>query len=104
MIDAKIIRNELNEIRYFNLKKKEFAPLMDANIQPVIAGTAEKYNRAISKAPIQLFHIYIGLYVKGYTQLALSSDIGLTEHHVQKLNKKIVRFLQENLEKEEAVC
>lgn len=44
-----------------------------------------------------LYDVYINLYVRNYTQEALSIEMNYTLEYIQMLNKRLVLFLVEKL-------
>lgn len=100
MISLDDLREDLKDVRYFYMRKKIF----DGNVQNV--GTAiiqkkvEKYNAVIVNAPAKLYDLYVGLYVEGKTQGQFSVEMGYSEKYIQRQNKQLLLFLQENLKED----
>lgn len=49
-------------------------------------------------APIKLYDLYAGLYIKGYTQEAYSIVVNYTPEYIQMLHKQLLQFLQSHIE------
>ncbi len=60
-----------------------------------------RYHAAIENAPPRLFDIYVSLYMNNYTQESLAAESGYTPEYVQKLNTRLLVFLQSQLEADE---
>lgn len=100
MISLDEIREDLKDVRYFYMRKKVF----ESNAKNVgvsaIQKKVERYNAAVLNASAKLYDLYIGLYVDGKTQSLYSAEMGYSEKHIQKQNKQLLLFLQENLKEE----
>ena len=66
-----------------------------------ILDKVEIYNQAILSAPPRLFDLYVCLYTMGYTQEALSAELGFTPEYVQMQHKKMLLFLQAKFEEKQ---
>ena len=77
MVPLDKIRSDLKEIRYYYSRKA--------------------MNEAVKTAPPRLYDMYMMLYVKGYTQEALSAELNYTPVYIQMLNKQLLLFLQSKL-------
>lgn len=100
MISIERIREDLKDVRYYYMRKKMF----DGNVKntgvTAIQKKAERYNAAMLNAPAKLYDLYIGLYIDGKTQSLYSADMGYCEKHIQKQNKQLLLFLQNNLKED----
>lgn len=94
------IREDLKDVRYFYLRKKVF----EGNTKNVgINATqkkVERYNSVMLSAPPKLYDLYIGLYVEGSTQEGYAAELGFSPKYIQKQNKELLKFLQNNLKEE----
>ena len=100
-LTLKEIRADLREIRYYFSRLKVF---MAAEKDIGLSGITDKvnrYNEAIRRAPPILYDIYNGLYIRNYTQQALSVEMGYTIEYLNRLHKQILLFLQKNVKKEQ---
>ena len=57
-----------------------------------VLSKVEKYNQAVISAPPMLYDVYINLYVRNYTQEALSIELNYTPEYIQMLNKNYYCF------------
>ena len=55
------------------------------------------YNKAMQKAPIKLYDVYISLYINNNTQETLAFDWGVSSEYIKMLNKSLCEFLQRQL-------
>lgn len=98
-----IIREDLKDIRYYYVRKKMFdeACVLTGKMNEII-NKVNLYNETMQKASPRLFDLYYSLYIKNHTQESLSEELGYTPEYVQKLNKKLLTFLQKAMTKEAA--
>ena len=94
MIPLNKIREDLKDIRYYYARKEIFDSVISDVGLSRVWDTVEQYNRAILAAPARLFDLYVCLYIKGYTQEALSIELGFTPEYVQMQHKQMLLFLQ----------
>lgn len=66
---------------------------MSSTLTPAKCGQAV----AVRLAPPQLYDLYVCLYTKNYTQNSLAVEWNYTPQYIQKLNKKLLLFLQTQL-------
>lgn len=97
MISLKQIRQDLRDIRYYYSKQKMFDGLVNSLGQNDIVERAAIYNKAMQKAPIKLYDVYISLYINNNTQETLAFDWGVCCEYIRKLNKSLCEFLQKQL-------
>ena len=97
MISLKQIRQDLRDIRYYYSKQKMFDGLANSLGQNDIVERAAMYNKAIQKAPIKLYDVYISLYINNNTQETLAFDWGVSSEYIKMLNKGLCEFLQKQL-------
>ena len=98
MITLQQIRADLREIRYYYLNKARMDEAFQTTGRNEIMDLVEKYHKAIKMAPIKLYDLYAGLYIKGYTQEAYSIVVNYTPEYIQMLHKQLLQFLQLHLE------
>lgn len=89
------VKEELGEIKYYYLQKEKLDAYMAELTCSSLMELIERYSNAIRLAPIKLYHVYVGLYIKGWSQGALAREMGYTRYYVQILNGKLIEFLQE---------
>lgn len=95
------IRSDFKEIRYYYTRKQIFDEALKTVGENNVTAKVLKYNEAARNLPPNLFDIYIGLYIKNFTQENLACELGYTLEHVNRLNKKILLFMQKNLPNKE---
>ena len=97
MLTLDEIRKDLKEIRYYYSHKKP----MDGAFLDVVSNSVmdkvKKYNEAVSVAPPQIYDTYINLYVKNNTQEGLSIEWGYTPKYIYWFNRKLLLFLQSQM-------
>lgn len=98
MITLKQIRADLREIRFYYINKAQMDEAFQATGRNEIMNLVEKYHKAMQTAPIKLYHLYVGLYIQGYTQEAYSIAVSYTPEYIQWLHKQLLQFLQSNIE------
>lgn len=91
------IRADLKAIRYYYVRKEIFDAATRIVGENGILKKVKKYNEAVQSAPPVMYDLYVGLYVNGYTQEAMSAELGYTPEYVQMLHKKLLLFLQKQL-------
>ena len=103
MLSLSIIRADLKDIRYYYVRKKLFdeAGALTGQTNEILQ-TVNLYNDAMRKASPRLYDLYYSLYIRNHTQESLSAELGFTPEYVQKLNKKLLKFLQTVVVKETA--
>ena len=98
MIALKQIRADLREIRFYYINKEQMDEAFQTTGRNEIMNLVEKYHKAMQTAPIKLYHLYVGLYIQGYTQEAYSITANYTPEYIQWLHKQLLQFLQSNIE------
>lgn len=91
------IRNDLKEIRYYYTRKADFDESLKYIGTSALIDTVNLYNNQIRFAPAKLIDIYLSLYIHNHTQESLSAKFGCSTEYVQRLHKKLLLYLQENL-------
>lgn len=97
MVTPECVRNDLRDIRYYYLRKKQLEDAACSLGALPIKRKVEKYNCAIRKAPVKLFDLYACLYVRGQTQEAVSIELGYTPQYVRKLIGELNSYLSKNV-------
>ncbi len=95
------IREELKEIRYYYSRKDMFEKASQEVGASAVADKIGKYNDAIRYAPPRLYEIYVSLYINNNTFESLADKLGFSYDYIQKLNRKLVKYFQENVVVEE---
>lgn len=101
MITAKEIRDDLKEIKYYYARKDQIDKASANMGRNSIYDKVEKYNKAICKAPLRMFDLYVGLYQENNTLESLADSICYSFEYVAKLNQKLVKFFEKILNEEE---
>jgi len=101
MISLEKIREDLKDIRYYYARTHIFDTAKSNVGLNKILDKVEIYNQAILSAPPRLFDLYVCLYTMGYTQEALSAELGFTPEYVQMQHKKMLLFLQAKFEEKQ---
>ena len=96
------IREDLRNIRYYYSRKKVIDEGFENTGVNSFVDTVELYNNIMKQAKPRFYDLYVSLYVKNNTQESLADELCYTPEYVQMLNKKLLKFLQESLNKEEA--
>lgn len=95
MLSLNQIRNDLKDIRYYYARKDMFDKYFEDTGENHIIEIVKKYHGAIKSAPIRLYDLYTSLYINNNTQEVLAEDLNFTPEYIQKLNSKLLKFLQE---------
>lgn len=103
MKSLSVIREDLKDIRYYYTRKSLFdeASVFTGKMNEILI-KVNVYNNAMVKASPRLYDLYYSLYIKNHTQESLSEELGYTPEYVQKLNKRLLNYLQTAVEKESA--
>ena len=97
MISSEQIRKELQEIRYYYMRKES---LEDArhSIGPMpIKRILEKYNCVIREAPLRLYDLYACMYIRNETQEAIANEWGYTVQYIRKMISQLFTFFKQKL-------
>ena len=98
MIGIEEIRLDLSEVRYYYTRKQVLDEAQRRVGTNAITGKVQRYNAAMREAPPQIYDLYISLYTKNYTQEGLSIEWNYTVQYIQRLNKRLLEYLQARLE------
>ena len=101
MITEKQVKEDLAEIKYFYGKQEMFQKAFDVYGMCDIVKKVDKYSSMLSKLPPKLYELYLNMYVKNNTQEATASLMNFSLNHVWNLNKRLVTFFVQELNKEE---
>lgn len=101
MKTIKKVKNELNEIKYYYSKIKEFEMVSEVIGEPEVCKLVEKYNKVIRRGSIKMYDLYVSLYVKSHTQLVVAEDWGYAIDYIRQLNKKLCDFFVKEFNKED---
>ena len=89
------IRRDLRTIRYYYSKQKEFEKAAETIGTSKVTETVERYNQAVTNAPLKLYEVYVGLYVHNNTQETVSFDLDCCVEYIRRHNKQLCIFLLE---------
>ena len=94
------IRKQLKTVRGFYAER---ASLERAFLQlpHESADLAKAYGAVMYHAPLDLYKVYFALYVRGLTQEAAAEELNFCPEYIRQKNKKLLLYLQQNLEKED---
>ncbi len=103
MLSIAIIREDLKDIRYYYLRKATFdeARSFTGRMNEIL-DKVNMYNEVMQKASPRLYDLYYSLYIKNHTQESLSEELGYTPQYVQRLNKRLLKYLQSVVVRESA--
>lgn len=85
-LTLKEIRADLREIRYYYSRLSVFKAAEKDIGSSETADTVKMYNEAIRRAPLILYDVYNGLYVKNSTQVGFAVEMGYTAEYLSKLH------------------
>ena len=91
------IMKDLREIRYYYSRKKGFDELKNEIESNIIAEKVQHYNDAVKRAPIRIYDVYVGLYIRNNTQESLADKWRYSTQTIKRLNGKLYDYLQANL-------
>lgn len=92
-----IIREDLRNIRYYYARKDQLSKSAEIIGECNIHALADQYNNAICQAPPKLYDLYVCMYVENNTQEVAAEKFGYAREHITRLNKQLLRFLQNHL-------
>ena len=92
-----MIREDLKNIRYYYSRQKEMTNSARIVGESTILKTIEAYNAAICQASPKLYELYVCMYVENKTHEAAAEEFGYAREHITRLNKQLLRFLQNHL-------
>ena len=97
MLSTEEIRRNLGDIRYYYSRKNSLDEAAKTLGGLAVRRVAEKYNCAISAAPIRLYDLYACLYIAGSTQEAVALDLGYTPQYIRKLIAELIAYFQKTI-------
>ena len=95
------IRKDLKSVRYYYARRAVFDKALREVGNKSIMDLVKKYNDAVNTAPPKVYDIYISLYVNHRTQEELSEELDYSPDYVRKLNKGLLKFLQNKFNEQE---
>lgn len=95
------IRKDLKSVRYYYARRAVFDKALREVGNKSIMDLVKKYNDAVNTAPPKVYDIYISLYVNHRTQEELSEELDYSPDYVRKLNKELLKFLQNKFNEQE---
>lgn len=91
------VREELNAIRYYYARREMFEDASREVGESGILSVIARYNRAVCMASPKLYELYFCIYIKSNTQEAAAEALNYSLDYVQKQNKRLLKFFQQNL-------
>ena len=91
------IRKDLYDIRYYYAHKSLFDKAGLAIVKNTILEKTAKYNSIMEKANPRMYALYVALYTENNTQIVVAEDWNVSEGYVKYLNKRLLLFLQKEL-------
>lgn len=101
MIEYNTVKNDLNDIRFFYSRKDSFDTGSKTIGPSAVLDKISKYNDVVRKAPARIYEFYVSLYLNNNTLESLAFKLGYSYIQVQRMNKNLITYLQNNLELEE---
>jgi hypothetical protein len=102
MISLDLIKNELEDIKYYYSRKDMFDKAFNSVGKNEILQTVEKYNAIICSAPPKVYELYVTLYIECCTYEAAAEALCYSVNYVYKTHKKILDFFFNAMNKEAA--
>lgn len=97
MKDLKEIKQDLLEIRHYYSHIRDNCAGEKVGVKTSVEELTEKYSSVIKNAPIVLYELYCALYIEGNTMESLADKWCYSFSTIYKRNRKLVKFLQENM-------
>ena len=91
------IREDLRNIRYYYSRRDEMTQTAKIVGECKVLKTVEEYNEIVCQAPPKLYELYYYMYVENYTQESAAEKYGYAREHITRLNKQLLRFIQNHL-------
>ena len=101
MISEKIVREDLENIKYYSVRRYVLDSYLKDFGENDIVNLAEKYNKVIKTAPIKFYHLYVLRYLKGYTQEESADEMGYTTYTIQNMQTSLILWLRNNIQKDD---
>ena len=102
MISLDLIKNELEDIKYYYSRKDMFDKAFNSVGKKEILQTVERYNAIICSAPPKVYELYVTLYIECCTYEAAAEALCYSVNYVYKTHKKILDFFFNAMNKEAA--
>lgn len=102
MISLDLIKNELEDIKYYYSRKDMFDKAFNSVGKNEILQTVERYNAIICSAPPKVYELYVTLYIECCTYEAAAEALCYSVNYVYKTHKKILDFFFNAMNKEAA--
>ena len=102
MISLDLIKNELEDIKYYYSRKDMFDKAFNSVGKNEILQTVERYNAIICSAPPKVYEMYVTLYIECCTYEAAAEALCYSVNYVYKTHKKILDFFFNAMNKEAA--
>jgi hypothetical protein len=93
MTTISVIREDLKDIKYYYSRKALFDKAVAVTNGNEIVNKVNTYNELMKSASPRIYDLYYSLYVINHTQESYSDELGCTPEYVQRLNKKLLKFL-----------
>lgn len=101
MISEKIIKDDLENIKYYSTRRYVLDSYFKNFCENNITALTEKYNKVMAFAPIKLYHLYVLRYLKGSTQEYTADEMGFTHTTVHSMHNSLLHWLCENVPNED---
>ena len=101
MISEKIVREDLENIKYYSVRRYVLDSYLKDFGENNIVTLAEKYNKVMESAPIKLYHLYVLRYLKGCTQEDAANEIGFAVNSIQAMQNSLILWLCKNIQKDD---
>ena len=101
MLSLNEVRNDLKEIKFYNVRRNAFEKALDFVGENQITKKISAYNKAICAAPPKLYDLYVSLYLNNNLQDTYSNSLGYTTEYISRQNTKLIKFFQQNIKEED---
>jgi len=98
MKEAKEIRKDLRQIRYYYTRIQNKCVGTKVGVLNAIEELVQKYNAAIKNAPVQSYDLYCAMYIEGNTLDDLADKWGFDRSTMHKYHKALVAYLQSKID------
>lgn len=103
MISESIIKTDLENIKYYSVRKYVLNPYFNTFAENDIVALTEKYNNAMKSAPIKLYHLYVLRYLKGCTQEDIANEMGFTHTTIHSMHNTLIEWLCKNIQENDQI-
>lgn len=94
------IRKDLYDIRYYYAHKSLFDKARLAIVKNTVLEKTAKYNSIMEEAEPRIYALYVALYTENNTQIVVAEDWNVSEGYIKYLNKRLLLFLQKEINNE----